>query len=205
MILHELTSWSGAVEINGVKFDNVSEAIHSALDSVKDIHSIRLYSNKENAVQRTESVRNSISDVCEYVITVKQYMTKKSTPDFDFMAKWNNDIPMPLRTMVGTVEKETAGMVYMKLHGDIVSETVQTCMRCGKPITNPVSQFFGMGPECGGHNYVNPFESDEELRQVVNSYRKNHLQKITWEGWVIRSAITSRNKFERKDNNGQAV
>ena len=189
MILHELASWSGAVEINGVKFDNVSEAIHSTLDSVKDIHSIRLYSNKESVVQRTESVRNSISDVCEYVITVKQYMTKKSTPDFDFMAKWNNDIPMPLRTMVGTVEKETAGMVYMKLHGAIVSETVQTCMRCGKPITNPVSQFFGMGPECGGHNYVNPFESDEELRQVVDSYRKNHLQKITWEGWVIRSAI----------------
>lgn len=202
MILHELASWSGAVEINGVKFDNVSEAIHSVSDSLKDIHSIRLYSNKENAVQRTESVRNSISDVCEYVITVKQYMTKKSTPDFDFMAKWNNDIPMPLRTMVGTVEKETAGMVYMKLRGDIVSETVQTCMRCGKPITNPVSQFFGMGPECGGHNYVNPFESDEELRQVVDSYRKNHLQKITWEGWVIKSAITSQNKFERKDNNG---
>lgn len=202
MILHELASWSGAVEINGVKFDNVSEAIHSVSDSLKDIHSIRLYSNKENAVQRTESVRNSISDVCEYVITVKQYMTKKSTPDFDFMAKWNNDIPMPLRTMVGTVEKETAGMVYMKLHGDIVSETVQTCMRCGKPITNPVSQFFGMGPECGGHNYVNPFESDEELRQVVDSYRKNHLQKITWEGWLIKSAITSRNTFERKDNDG---
>lgn len=121
-------------------------------------------------------------------IEVKSYMLKKSSPDFDFMAKWNNDIPMPLKVMVGTIVKETKGMVYMKLHGDIFSEKTCTCMKCGRPLTNPVSQYFGIGPECGGHNYVNPFNSDEELKQAVAQY-KAKLNKLTWEGWVIKSAI----------------
>jgi hypothetical protein len=105
------------------------------------------------------------------------------------MKTWNDDNPMPLRTMVGTVEKETKGMVYMHLHGDITSKVTSVCMKCGKTITNPISQFFGMGPECGGHNYVSPFESDEELQMVIDSYRKDYLQKITWSGWIIKSAI----------------
>jgi hypothetical protein len=94
--------------------------------------------------------------------------------------------------MVGTVEKETSGMVYMHLHGDITSTVTQYCMRCGKPITNQVSQFFGMGPECGGHNYTNPFESEEELKSAVERYRAEYLQKITWSGWIIKSAIIER-------------
>ena len=65
-------------------------------------------------------------------IEVKSYMLKKATPDFDFMQKWNNDGPMPLKIMVGTVVKETKGMVYMKLHGDIFEEKTCHCMKCGK-------------------------------------------------------------------------
>lgn len=122
-------------------------------------------------------------------ITVKKYMTQKATPEFDFMARWNNNVPMPLRTMVGTVERETKGMVYMKLHGDIYAERVTVCMKCGRVLTNPVSQFFGLGPECGGHNYVNPFDTEEELHAAVDTFRKQ-LQDITWEGWIIKSAIT---------------
>ena len=127
-------------------------------------------------------------------ITVKSYMTKKATPEFDFMLRWNNDNPMPLRTMVGTVEKETKGMVYMKLHGDIYAEKICTCMKCGRALTNPVSQFFGIGPECGGHNYVNPFNSDAELKAAVSVY-KAQLQKIKWSGWIIKSAITEKEEI----------
>ena len=119
-------------------------------------------------------------------------MTKKATPSFDFMAKWNNNIPMPLLTMVGTVEKETPGMVYMRLHGDTTGRIVTTCMKCGRPIENPVSQYFGLGPICGNHNYVNPFNTEEELKAAVEDYRRNVLQKITWEGWVIKSSIISK-------------
>lgn len=133
-------------------------------------------------------------------ITVKSYMTQKSTPTFDFMSKWNNDIPMPLRVMYGTKLEETRGMVKMQLHGDILANEgpVDACMKCGKSITNKVSRYFGMGPVCGQHNYVNPFSSEEELNQAVADYRKV-LRDITWTGWIIKSAIISEEKIDDED------
>lgn len=122
-------------------------------------------------------------------IFVKSYMTKKSTPEFDFMAKWNNDNPMPLREMVvDEYVKETRGMVYIKCHADILQRVTVRCMCCGRPLTNKVSQFFGLGIECGKHNYVNPFDTEEELNQAVADYREK-LLNIKWEGWIIKSAI----------------
>ena len=132
-------------------------------------------------------------------ITVRQYMTKPATPEFDFMERWNHNNPMPLRTMVGTVEKETRGMVYMKLHGDIYAEQICSCMKCGRTLTNPVSQYFGIGPECGGHNYVNPFNTEEELKAAVSAYRAQ-LQQITWEGWIIKSAIVDDDTFSSSED-----
>ena len=64
-------------------------------------------------------------------------------------------------------------------------------MKCGKAITNDVSKYFGMGPECGNHNYINPFGSAEELKSAVSNYKREYLESIEWEGWVIKSAITS--------------
>lgn len=182
-MLDFLKSWKGPIEIDGVLYNSFSE-IQSELE-VTDDTIILLRTNKESSADEAAKASSVI-----YSIEVRQYMTKPSTPDFDFMKKWNNDVPMPLRNMVGTVEKETRGMYFMKLKADTSFNTVQCCMRCGKPITNPVSQFFGMGPECGGHNYTNPFETDEELREAVSNYKKDVLSKITWEGWVIKSAIT---------------
>lgn len=189
-----IASWKGTVEINGVTYDSVADARKFVAENSVSIEYIFLHAVQKNAEKR--KITQFESKPTQYVITVKQYMTKKSSPSFDFMAKWNDDNPMPLRTMIGTIEKETKGMVYMKLHGDIIAEQTHFCMKCGRPITNPVSQFFGMGPECGGHNYVNPFESEEELKSVVESYRRNYLQKITWEGWIIKSAIESQEEVE---------
>lgn len=189
-----IASWKGTVEINGVTYDSVEDARKFVAENSVSIEYIFLHAVQKNAEKR--KITQFESKPTQYVITVKQYMTKKSSPSFDFMAKWNDDNPMPLRTMIGTIEKETKGMVYMKLHGDIIAEQMHFCMKCGRPITNPVSQFFGMGPECGGHNYVNPFESEEELKSVVESYRRNYLQKITWEGWIIKSAIESQEEVE---------
>ena len=79
-------------------------------------------------------------------------------------------------------------MVHMTLHGDVYAERICTCMKCGRKLRNPVSQFFGIGPECGGHNYIHPFNTDEELHEAVAQYKKQ-LQAITWSGWIIKSAI----------------
>lgn len=126
----------------------------------------------------------------EYKIEVKGYMLKKATPEFDFMARWNNDEPMPLKIMYGVKLKETKGMVRMRLHGDIKERVTQRCMGCGRPITNPVSRYFGLGPVCGNHDYTNPFDTEEELQQAVADYRAK-LVNTVWEGWIIKSAIES--------------
>lgn len=195
MIWDELKDWPGAIEVDGTIYSSVEIARNSLADDVKNINSIKLYS-KQKQVQARAPERVESDGATVYKITVRQYMTKPSNPSFDFMAKWNNDNPMPMRTMVGTVEKETSGMVYMNLRGDITSTVTEYCMKCGKPITNPVSKFFGMGPECGGHNYTNPFESEEDLKSAVESYRREYLQKITWSGWIIKSAIISREPID---------
>lgn len=187
MIWEHIKDWPGAVEIDGTQYPSVDDA-RTSLAGVENFSSINLLTKQKQAPESKPECVVSMGETV-YKITVRQYMTKPATPDFDFMTKWNNNIPMPLRTMVGTVEKETSGMVYMHLHGDITDIVTQHCMKCGKPITNHVSQLFGMGPECGNHNYVNPFESDEELKAAVENYRRNYLQKITWSGWIIKSAI----------------
>lgn len=184
-----LKNWKGPVEVNGTLYDSINAVNLADIKTLGEINIKLLHTEKiENKGNTSE---NRAVDVTEYQITVKRYMTQKASATFDFMEKWNNNIPMPLRTMVGTVEKETRGMVYMKLHGDIIEERVCSCMKCGRVLTNPVSQYFGIGPECGGHNYVHPFNTDEELKAAVDAYKKQ-LRDIKWEGWVIKSAITER-------------
>lgn len=129
-------------------------------------------------------------------ITVREYMTKSSNDDFDFMRKFNHDKPMPMRRMAGFVMRETKGMVYMRCRGEIFSEKTTVCMCCGRPISHPISQYFGVGPVCGSHNYVNPFSSYEELQKTVKEYRENYLHKIIWEGWIPKSAIVRNEPME---------
>ena len=135
---------------------------------------------------KRDDVVPSANDGKEYKIHVKKYMTEKGTPQFDFMTKWNNDVPMPFVIMSGTIEKETRGMYYMKLHGK--AEKTSICMCCGRKLTHPVSMLYGLGPECGSHAYINPFDSEEELNQHIDEvYQK--IADVKWEGWVIKSSI----------------
>lgn len=139
MISELLKDWTGEIVIN----DTPVEASKIVCNTLSDNTHIFLRSREEKCVQ---SEIQRFSDISEYRVTVKRYMTEKASPGFDFMSKWNNDTPMPLRTMTGTIEKETRGMVYMKLHGQ--AEPVVRCMRCGRLLTNPISQHYGIGPEC---------------------------------------------------------
>lgn len=126
----------------------------------------------------------------EYRIEVKPWMLKKSSEAFDFMAKWNNDVPMPLLVMYGTKIGESPKMTKFRLHGDIQQRITTTCMCCGRPITNKISQYFGVGPVCGGHNYTSPFATEEELNEAVAGYRAK-LVNTVWTGWISNSAIIS--------------
>ena len=123
----------------------------------------------------------------EYIVRVKKWMTQETTSsDFDFMQRWNNNIPMPFRVMRGRVLSETRGMVFMELKGTVLK--TDYCMRCGRPLTHPVSRLYGLGPECGGHAHINPFNTEEELYAAFAEV-KEKLGSITWKGWIAKSGV----------------
>lgn len=184
-MLKLIESWRGAVEINGVKYDSVQDAISSCKTFSDKTHIVLHASAKNVTEKRTTSEKQFIeqsTDRTEYRITVKKYMTQPASVGFDFMKKWNDNKPMPMRTMQGTVEKETRGMVYMNLHG--FGQKTITCACCGKELTNPVSRHYGIGPICLGKlGIVSAIDDVENI--------KEQLEKIKWSGWIIRSSIVS--------------
>ena len=93
---------------------------------------------------------------------------------------------MPLRVMRGRVLSETRGMVYMELRACPIE--TDHCMKCGKPLTHPVSRLYGLGPECGGHYHINPFDTEEELNAAIEEVRQK-LNNVTWTGWIAKSGV----------------
>jgi hypothetical protein len=186
-----LEGYKGSLEINGIMYSDLKAAIQ-AFKGFDGELTIVLNKGVKIAEQGTDiSTENTVQEIQGspiYKIKVRQYMTKPATPEFDFHDKWNNGVPMPMRIMVGRKLKETRGMVQMELWGEIVDEISTHCMKCGRILTNPVSKYFGIGPECGSHRYNNPFESDEELEAAVKDMQKQ-LKEIKWTGWIIKSAI----------------
>lgn len=145
-----------------------------------------LNSNKSDSSVKQEPVSSKFENDKMYRITVKKYMTQKSNRDFDFMDKWNKDIPMPFVRMTAKVIKQTRGMIYAECFGDI--EKTDICMKCGKPLTNPVSRLYGLGPECGQHAYINPYDTEDELKEHLEEV-KIKLRDVKWTGWIIKSAV----------------
>ena len=180
-----LKDWKGEIQIDDKHYTSVQDATSDFKTLSVDSH-IVLHS----AVKKANlSTIDELSEKIEYKITVKKYMTEPASPSFDFMAKWNKNIPMPLRTMTGTIEKETRGMVYMKLHGQ--AEPVIKCMRCGRTLTNEVSRKYGIGPECITKI---PFIMDLDINDVDGIKKK--LVDVVWEGWVIKSAIIEKEEVK---------
>lgn len=127
----------------------------------------------------------------EYRIQVKNWMTNYDTfMDKDSFLVKINDCPMPMCIMYGKKLKQTPKMIQMELYGDIREEQSTICMKCGKTLKNPISRYFGIGPECGQHNYINPFNTKEELLDAIKEI-KSKLNKTRWTGWIMKSAIIS--------------
>ena len=172
-----LENYKGTIEVNGQTVDRLN------LNTVSNNKgSVCIKLTPDNFVQKFHNDNPAVKseDEKEYRITVKAYMLKKAVPEFDFMAKMNNDNPMPLRTMVGRKIKETRGMEYWELHGE--GRPVITCMRCGKELTNPISRKYGLGVECI-HKIGFTFDV-EDIDDI-----KEALVKVTWNGWIIKSAV----------------
>lgn len=195
-MLNLLKDYKGAVEVNGQSFDSLD----SALKGLKNFDGQLTIVLNKGAGERVSQASQQVEEVAGdkiYRIKVRQYMTRPSTPQFDFHDKWNNGNPMPMRIMVGKKLKETKGMVQMELWGEITEEVTTHCMRCGRTLTNPVSKYFGIGPECGNHGYNNPFDDEEELKRAVKEVDKQ-LREIKWTGWVIKSAIEEETYLENR-------
>ena len=195
-MLNLLKDYKGAVEVNGQSFDSFD----SALKVLKNFDGQLTIVLNKGAGERVSQASQQVEEVAGdkiYRIKVRQYMTRPSTPQFDFHDKWNNGNPMPMRIMVGRKLKETKGMVRMELWGEITEEVATYCMRCGRTLTNPVSKYFGIGPECGNHGYNNPFDDEEELKRAVKEVDKQ-LREIKWTGWVIKSAIQEETYLENR-------
>lgn len=182
-MLAMLQNWQGTVEVNGVEYDNINAATiqNKGLNGPiciklypKNFRSTQKFMEAFHGTQKPEDKTGEVR------ITVKSYMTRPATPDFDFMAKWNNNQPMPMRIMEGTQVKETPGMVYMKLHG--TAKPTITCYCCGKELTNPVSRHYGIGPIC-----LSKLGISREIDDIENI--KEDLVNIEWEGWIIKSSI----------------
>lgn len=173
-----LKNWTGPVEVNGNK--SRIEYISHIPGPLHIVLGVPLTKVQEESTSQSDNSFSETDTHTEYRITVKQYMTKPATPEFDFMAKWNEDKPMPMRIMQGYKVKETRGMVYMKLHG-FGAETI-TCSCCGKELTNPISRYYGIGPVC-----LSKIGIARDIEDVANI--KEDLVNITWEGWIIKSAI----------------
>lgn len=176
-----LTHWKGEVEVDGVHYDTIDEATKNTGNA--NVLSVKLLP-RQNKVVRPVTRTQDIPEIKtgEIKITVKKYMTEKASEGFDFMEKWNNNNPMPLRTMTGTVLQETRGMVKMALHGTGKAEIY--CMRCGRELTNPISRHYGIGPECMSKiGFVGIAIDDIDTI-------KEKLTNLTWTGWIIKSAIT---------------
>lgn len=185
-MIQMIRGWQGSVEIDGKDYETATQAISDFKPVSNAVHIILRPQGKKPVNRPIESEKAPVEQMAgetEYKITVKPYMTKPATPEFDFMAKWNNNKPMPMRVMVGTVEKETRGMVYMHLHG-FAQETI-TCMCCGKELTNPISRHYGIGPIC--MSKVGIMCDVDDVEAI-----KEKLVEVTWEGWVIKSAIMSK-------------
>lgn len=181
-MINMLQCWKGTVEIGGTQYDSIEAAIRAGIEFKDSWHVKLLPPVKKSRTEDGRQAVGQVTDVQEYRITVKPYMTRptEAGSTFDFMEKFNHNVPMPLRTMTGTVEKETRGMLYMHLHGEGLQEI--HCMRCGRKLTHPVSMRYGIGPECMSKlGFVCDIEDVDGI--------KEKLQTVTWEGWVIKSAI----------------
>jgi hypothetical protein len=185
-------NWNKPLIVNGTQYQNSNEALQALQGFAGEIE-IRINWKEPSSHQKPQDEPKKAHEPIIQRVSVKQYMTKPASPEFDFMDKFNNGVPMPMRVMFGEVLQETKGMLKMRLHGRAEKESCK-CMRCGKELKNPVSRHFGLGIECIKHYSLSIKDADLEAIQdgeKIYQMMDADLRKVNWEGWIIKSAIQS--------------
>ena len=190
-MLELLNGYNGNLIINNKEYSSVEEA-EKAFDGYKGGCTIVINPtvNKLKTVAKNTTVESKDSHV--YMIKVRRYMTNY---DNTFFLSKLNESPMPYMYMVGRVLQETNKLVKMECRADMVVPKTTVCMRCGRPLSNPISQYLGIGPECGAREHLAYIENGGSIAQAQESMRKE-LQNIKWTGWIIKSAIESQEKLD---------
>lgn len=181
------------VMVDGVQYKNASEA-YTALKGFEGEINIQIPAQTVSPKATQDILPVDINPDARtlYRVVVRKWMTEPSSPGFDFMAKWNDDKPMPLVIMKGYILDETPGMYKMELSA--TPEPSSVCFHCGRKLTNPVSILYGIGPECGGHYGINPLGSKEALDAEMDNIRRK-MKQLDWSGWITKSSIKEMTKL----------
>ena len=180
IMLELLSNYEGKLKINNVEYENIKEA-QKAFKDYKGGLTIILNENQRKTVHDIDT------DIKFYQITVKKWMT--TYDESFFLEEYNEDGPMPFVTMVGFKLGETKNLIKMRLRADLITNKSTICMRCGRPLSNPISQYLSLGPECGAKEHMQFIESGMDIKQVQEDLKKK-LREVVWEGWIVKSAIT---------------
>ena len=78
-----LKNWTGTIDIDDKHYMSVEDATSDFKRTSDKIHIVLHSMNKK----RSQSALDASEDKVQYRSTVKKYMTMKSSPGFDFMAK----------------------------------------------------------------------------------------------------------------------
>lgn len=184
------------IKVNGIVYPSSNAAWEKLKDTDGPFEILINFKEEKKVV---EAPKPEVKEVPVFRVEVKQYMTKEASPGFDFMQKWNNNSPMPMRRMYGEVLEETKGMYRMRLHGRAEKDSTN-CSHCLRELTHPVSVYYGVGPICGEHMHMAPMSVLEKIADKEELFRQadEKLRAVTWEGWIIKSAITNMTQIETK-------
>lgn len=112
--------WNNQIFDNGEKLLEHFDSLN--ISGSEEIINITILPKEEQSnteeIENNSPVLNSveyINDPNVYKITVKPFMTKPPTEQYNFHIRWNNGRPMPLQVMIGKKIKETSGMIFMEL------------------------------------------------------------------------------------------
>ena len=186
-----LNGYNGNLIINNKEYSSVEEA-EKAFDGYKGGCTIMINPTKSKPPVVLNVKKEEHKDSPVYMIKVRRYMTNY---DNTFFLSKMNDSPMPYVYMVGRVLQETNKLVKMECRADMVVPKTTVCMRCGRALSNPISQYLGIGPECGASQHIAYIENGGSVAQAQEAMRKE-LRGIKWTGWIIKSAIEMQEKLD---------